>query len=90
MAFICRWMVARSSPGDETPLVDLECFSPHEPAGNHRHLPGIRCFDAFWRLVRPFYDRLILRSAAGQGLSRRMNGMDDILLARFPQVSSDA
>jgi len=75
-----RWWIWNASP-----LMNLL-----ETIGTRvRHLPGIRCFDAFWRLVRPFYDRLILRSAAGQGLSRRMNGMDDILLARFLQVSSD-
>ncbi len=75
-----RWWIWNASP-----LMNLL-----ETIGTRvRHLPRIRRFDAFWRLVRPFYDRLILRSAAGQGLSRRMNGMDDILLARFLQVSSD-
>lgn len=54
-----------------------------------RHLPGTRPLDAFWRLVRPIHDRLVLHSPAGKGPHRRMNGMDDILLARFPQVSSD-
>ena len=76
-----RWWIWNASP-----LMNLL-----ETIGTRvRHLPSIRRFDAFWRLVRPIHDHLVLHSPAGQGPPRRMNGMDDILLARFPQVSSDA